>query len=253
MHNHEKYIIGQKFSSNANIELTNKCGLRCAQCVRAYLELPKTDKRHIMMREKIDESGDIPLQDLRKICEFFDNNISFCGQFSDPVFHKKFYDILRMLAEFPEKTFRIHTASNQKDLEWYRKAFELSGDNVIWMFGLDGLVDTSPIYRKGQNAQLIYDAMVLGASMGKRIVWQFIVFGHNEHQVPMAIELAKKHKMTLTVVKTDRTSTNIKPASGAYKPSVLFKDLNNFVEGQSGIKTKGIKESIHYDFNLPKV
>jgi len=250
---HSKYVIAQKYSSNANIEITNKCGLYCAQCVRAFLKLPKDDKRHIGMKQKMRESGDISIDNLRKIFEFFENNISLCGQFSDPVYHKKFYDVLRLCAEFPDTTFRIHTASHQKNISWYRKAFELTPPNVIWIFGLDGLPDTSPIYRVGQNAELIYQAIVLGSEMGKRITWQFIVFGHNEHQIEEAKMLAEMHKLNLKIVKTDRSSSSIKPASDKFKPVVMFKDVQQIEKDRGLFVTKGIKESVDYNFNLPKV
>lgn len=217
---HKTYVSDQKFYSNANIELTNKCALSCAQCVRSFLKIPdKNDPRRVMMHEKIKESGDIELNDLRKLLDFFDTNISFCGQFSDPVYHKKFYQILKICStEYSDKKIRIHTASHQKNLEWYRKAFELTGDNIFWVFGLDGLPDTSPIHRIGQNSELIYDAMILAAKMGIKTVWQFIVFGHNEHQVYKAKEIAAEHGIMLKIMKTDRVTSNIKQASIAFRP-----------------------------------
>jgi hypothetical protein len=102
------------------------------------------------------------------------------------------------------------TAASQKNIEWYRKAFELSHTNVTWIFGLDGLKDTSMIYRVGQNSALLFDAMILGKSMGVHIVWSFIVFEHNEHQLDQAKKFAREYNISLQLVKSDRFGGEIK-------------------------------------------
>ena len=140
----------------------------------------------------------MPVEDFNKIIHFFDN-IMFCGQISDPVRHPKFKQLLDIMALHQDKKFAIATAANQKNIEWYEDAFNRHGDNVTWTFGLDGLPNTSFLYRIKQNSQLIYDAMLLGAKLGKNVRWQFIVFDHNEHQ----IEEAKK--LTLILLQFTQT------------------------------------------------
>lgn len=215
----------QQQYGNANIELTNKCPLICAQCFRANLNLDNKNPKKILMKEKIKESFDIPLDDLRKLFNFFNAPISFCGQFSDPVYHKQFLDILDICTnEYPHKHFKIHTAAHQKNIEWYQQAFAKTGNNITWVFGLDGLADTSMQYRRGQNSKLIYNAMTLGAALNKNIVWQYIVFKYNEHQIADAERLAKENNIKLKLIYTNRDYGDIERASKQYRASGNVKE-----------------------------
>ena len=40
--------------------------------------------------------------------------------------------------------------------------------------------------------------------MGHVIVWQYIIFGYNEHEVERAKEIAEKEGITLLLIKTNR-------------------------------------------------
>lgn len=226
----DQYINGQKTNSNANIELTFRCPLQCSQCMRRVTTLaknPNHKKYHVYetFKNKVNESFDIELENLRKLLDFFDDDISFCGQFSDPIYHSKFFDVLDICTkEYPNKKFKIHTSAHQKNIEWYKESFTRSGKNVRWIFGLDGLPDTSFIYRQNQKSQLVYDAMILASNMNIDVVWQYIVFGYNEHQIEEAREIAKKHNIMLKLVFTDRKSKDIKQASERYRPKGNIKE-----------------------------
>lgn len=219
----------QKQYGNANIELTYKCPLICEQCFRSALAYDNNNPKKLLIKEKIQESFDISLDDLRKLFNFFDAPISFCGQFSDPIYHSKFLDILDICTnDYPHKKFRIHTAAHQKNIDWYQAAFNKTGDNITWIFGLDGLVDTSMIYRQNQNSQLVYDAMMLAASLNKNVIWQYIVFKYNEHQIADAEKVAKENNIRLKLVYTDRDYGNVERASKKYRPSENVKE-NKFI------------------------
>lgn len=225
MNLHEQYVFGQQNLSNSNIELTYRCPLQCPQCFRDLLTRDNNDPKKIIFKQKIKESFDIPLDDLKKLLNFFNDDISLCGQFSDPIYHSNFYEILDICSkEYSSKTFKIHTAAHQKNLEWYKTAFEKTGKNIIWIFGLDGLIDTSPIYRKNQNSQLVFDAMVLAAQMNINLLWQFIVFGHNEHQIEEAKSIADKYNIKLRLIFTNRESNKIKKASEKYQAKTHIKE-----------------------------
>lgn len=88
--------------------------------------------------------------------------------------------------------------------------------------------DTSFMYRKNQNSQLIFDAMMLGKSMGKNITWQFIVFGFNEHQIDVAKQIAKENNIMFKLVLTDRDYGNVQRASINYRPSGPVKEHRSF-------------------------
>lgn len=220
----EEYLQLQKSLGSSNIELTYKCPLQCPQCLRENLRDPNEQKRNYI-KEKIAVSDDVTVNDFRKLCKFFDSCIALCGQFSDPVYHKDFFEILKICSnEFPNKAFKIHTAAHQRNLDWYKTAFELTGKNVTWIFGLDGLPDTSPLYRKNQNSQLMFDAMMLGKEMGKNITWQFIAFGFNEHQIEDARRISKEKGILFKLVLTDRDYGGVALASKDKRASGPIKE-----------------------------
>lgn len=204
---HESYVNHQAFYAAANIDLTYRCPLACPLCMRANLRSENPQIKEAM-KKKISASSDIALDEFRKLCDFF-THMSFVGRLSDSVYHPKFYEILQICSnEYPHNKFSIHTAAHQKNIDWYKKAFELTENNIIWVFGLDGLPDVSHLYRKNQNSQLIYDAMMLGREMGVDIVWQMIIFDFNEHQIEQVKSICQERGIQPRFIASNRKSKN---------------------------------------------
>jgi MoaA/NifB/PqqE/SkfB family radical SAM enzyme len=226
------YLSIQKKLGSSNIELTNKCPLQCLQCERSLLKSSDLDDKNYI-KQKIKESFDIDLNSFRKLCHFFDNTIALCGQFSDPIYHENFFEILKICStEFPDKKFKIHTAAHQKNLDWYEQAFNLTGKNVKWIFGLDGLPNTSFLYRKNQNSQLIFDAILLGKKMKINVVWQFIAFKYNEHQINSAKKICEEKNIEFKLILTNRTTGKIELASDnlrSHGPIKEYKSLKDLI------------------------
>jgi len=193
-----------------NVETTNKCVLKCPGCERSDIN---TEKDKQLVKEKIKSGSDIPLSTVEKIFNFF-NQINFCGQISDPIYHKNFLKLLELTNKFKGKMIIISTNGSHKPIEWFQKAFTIA-PHVKWMFALDGLPDTSPIYRINQKSYEVWEAMKLGASILDRIVWKYIVFKYNEHQIDEARQLADKHNIYLILAKSSRWDK----MTNEYKPS----------------------------------
>lgn len=210
MNDHLEFVNSQRLVALPNIETSSKCSLQCSQCTRAKLLTHKESNQYKEIKARINNGFDLPLKDAEKLLRFFEFGVMLCGQLSDPVFWPDLFDFLEFSNMYPNKTIIIMTAAHQKNLEWYKKAFELSHKNVRWTFGLDGMKDTSMIYRVGQNSELLFDAMVLGRSMGITIDWSYIVFEHNIHQLEEAKEFANTHGIMLNLVKSDRTGGTVK-------------------------------------------
>ena len=190
-----EYIQYQK-TQWLNVDISYRCILGCSACMRNILEDPKKKNSDSLQyfKNKLNQSDDISVLDLQKLADFFPK-ISFCGGLSDPVFHSQFIDLLKTTNDLPNQ-FRVHTAAHQKNLEWYKDAFS-ANKKVEWIFGIDGLEDTSPMYRKRQNTKLMLQAMKLCSSMGLKTEWQFIVFDHNNHQINKAKEICKENFINL--------------------------------------------------------
>jgi len=177
-----------------NLDITYKCPLECPFCVR-QLEGGK---------ERIKESGEMTMTELKMVISKA-RHISFCGQISDPIYHSKFDQVMKLVSENPHKSFSINTNGTRKKPEWWKKMYSLSHKNVSWIFGLDGAdQEAANIYRVNTRFDEVLEAMKLGASMGVAVVWQFIVFKHNEHQIELAKQIAKDNGIDLQILKSNR-------------------------------------------------
>lgn len=173
-----------------NLEITNKCQLKCPACMRQ------------LWPERLRGTREHPFETLKVIFDTFPE-INFCGNLSDPIYHREFHQILDYLNY--ESRYLISTSGHNKTEEWWRKSFELTKDkNVKWRFALDGLPKDSHIYRVNQNGEQVFEMMKLGASMGCTIQWQYIVFNYNENDIEEAKKLAEDNNILFLLTKSDR-------------------------------------------------
>ena len=66
-------------------------------------------------------------------------------------------------------------------------------------FGVDGLDKKSEIYRIGSNFEQVWETMKMGVAMNYPIVWQYIIFLYNEHEIERAKEMAEEEKHNFIV------------------------------------------------------
>lgn len=177
-----------------NLDISNKCTLECFACSR------QTNR---FAGKKV-PGKDTTVEQFEKISRYF-NIITLCGQISDPIFNPKLFDFIDIARKY-KKILTLHTSatSKNKKIDWYKKAFELGKNHVYWKFGIDGLSDTSPIYRVNQDADFLFDMMILGKKMNCHIQWQYIIFKFNQHQTEEAKKIAQKYKISLQFKKSSR-------------------------------------------------
>ena len=157
----EFYIKNQKLSS-PNMDLSHRCILRCPQCLRQKVEgLPR-----------IKRSFDIGKPEFRKILNYYDNQITFCGQISDPIYHPDFLAFLEMMDGLG-KGLRVATnGTNTKgmDEKWWEKAYSYGLGENCWYFGVDGLDEKSELYRIGSNFKQVWETMKMGVQYGLSLI-----------------------------------------------------------------------------------
>ena len=179
-----------------NLDITHRCTLECPKCLRRSVPT--------------NNLSDLSLDSFKKIISHFDQ-IEFCGQISDPIFHPQFIEFLELTKD---KRVFVHTAASHKPMDWYRDAF-LANKNAIWEFGIDGLPQDSHKYRINQNGEYLFNVMKTGVELGNDIRWQYIIFKYNENDIPEAIDLAQRHKIPIHINKSSRWSG----PDDQYKPS----------------------------------
>ena len=201
-----------------NIETTFRCPLKCPFCYR--------QENNKEIKNKIKNSKDIPVEDLKKLIVFFDS-LSFCGQISDPIAHPNFIKLLEVCQSFKEKPVYINTTGTRKSEQWWKTAFNVSNDNTIWVFGLDGTdQETANIYRVNTRFDEVMRAMKMGVALGKKIQWNFIIFKHNEHQIELAKQIAAETGIELRLVKSGRWEQEQIDKHQIYPPSDKWRTKN---------------------------
>ena len=172
-----------------NLDITHRCTLQCQRCNRA-----------IFASRGLKVPGeDMTMENFKKIIDYFEE-VYFCGQISDPIFHPQFIEFLKLLKG--RKTI-IHTAASHKKEEWYKKAFEANTD-AYWTFGIDGLPKDSHKYRINQDGEHLFKMACIGSKIVKKVKWQYLIFKYNENDIDKARKLAKDNNLILELQKSSR-------------------------------------------------
>lgn len=203
----DEYVVMQK-RCRPNIDASHRCIFRCPQCIRQ-----KTSSQ-----EQIRRSFDLEKDQFKKILDYYDFGITFCGQISDPIYHPKFLELLKM-CNGQGKAVRIATVGSGKSDAWWEEAYSYGVGENAWYFGVDGIDEKSELYRIGSNFQDVWSRMKQGRDLGHTIVWQYIIFGYNEHEVDQAIDIAKEEDFSLLLVNTNR---GFNPESPLLRKNVNF-------------------------------
>ena len=188
----DEYVKMQKIC-RPNIDASHRCIFRCPQCIR----------QKISSQEQIKRSFDLEEHNFKKILDYYDYGITFCGQISDPIYHPKFLNLLKM-CNGEKKAVRIATVGSGKSDAWWDEAYSYNVGTSAWYFGVDGIDKKSELYRIGSNFDDVWERMKQGRDLGHVIVWQYIIFGYNEHEVDRAIEIAKEEDFSLLLINTNR-------------------------------------------------
>ena len=189
----------KKFISNkVNLDLSHRCPLECLRCARQTYE---NDGKGGQKKKPI-PGRDITMEEFDKITDYF-ARIQFCGQYSDPIHHPHFIDMLKMIKR-KGLISQVHTASSFKSDKWYREALEANPDSQ-WWFGIDGLPKDSHKYRVHQNGELHFERLKMARKiLNKKPIWQYIVFNYNEQDVETAMKMAEEIDVIFNVINSGR-------------------------------------------------
>lgn len=188
------------------IDASNKCSLQCPKCGRQAFV---SQKKRIPGRK-------LTVDQFKKLIDYFNEGIEFTGQYSDATMNPHLPEFLTLLND-RDIPSRVCTAASYRSKDWYIDCFRRS-PKTEWVFGVDGLPEESHQYRVGQNGEKLFDIMCTAASMGIRVVWQYIVFRYNELSIQEAMLLAEENNIIFELNLSSRWDHNdpLKPVSKKY-------------------------------------
>lgn len=173
-----------------HIELSTYCNAACPFCPRFFAG---TDK----VRSDLNLTQ-ISLDDFKK---FFDQEsikkwykVMFCGTQGDPINAKDCYEIIEYVnAVNPDCRIVVHTNGGVRRSDfWHKMGTLFSRPNLSLIFSIDGLEDTNHIYRRNVQWSALIENVHNFINAGGYAIWEYLVFGHNEHQVDQADQYAKQ-------------------------------------------------------------
>lgn len=218
-----------------HVEITERCNLSCLMCDR---NMNGGDVNPFLKNREL--STEI-LEDTftEDFCKQLDR-VYFCGNYGDPILANALLPTLYHLKDYNPKmkTSVITNGCARKEIWWERLA---TVTNSV-RFGIDGLEDTHKLYRQGADFNLIIRNAQAYINAGGHAIWDYLVFGHNEHQIEDARKLADALGFAEFVVKkTGRFFSNLRLKGkdehmGLKKPSE--KNVNNSLKKQQKIANK---------------
>jgi radical SAM protein with 4Fe4S-binding SPASM domain len=168
------------------IEPTTSCNLRCPQCPSG-------------LREFTRNTGMLDLELYKKIIDEIHPELVWLILYfqGEPFLNKQFLDFVKYAAQ---KNIYTATSSNAHYFtdDMARATVESGLDRLI--ISIDGTTqDTYGKYRIGGKLEKVIEGTELLLKWKKQlnkstphIIWQFIAFKHNEHQIPEIKKLAKQ-------------------------------------------------------------
>lgn len=170
-----------------HLEITQRCQAACPMCDRN--ENGGVDNRHIT-------NAELSLEDCQRIFtpEFIAQleTMYMCGNLGDPIVAKDTLEVFRYFRQHnPKMWLSMNTNAGAKDENWWSELASVYGRMGTVIFSVDGLRDTNHLYRQNVVWENVERNMRAFIAAGGRARWDFIVFGHNEHQVDEAKQLAE--------------------------------------------------------------
>ena len=221
------WYVDKAFERTINVDTSTRCLMQCPFCSRQNFVAKyqwHTGKRLIKTNRTF--YGDLKPENALQMANSFDR-ISFCGQISDPIFHKNLFSILEALDQGTAiRTLEFHTVASGKKMAWWKKVFsymESAKYKTELIIGIDGIDQKTASHRIGQNFEEAWEVLRYFAD-NKRdnidITWQFIPFLYNEDEVLTAAETAVSLGINLLLLKSSRHVVEHKTASGDKKYAI---------------------------------
>ena len=221
------WYVDKAFERTINVDTSTRCLMQCPFCSRQNFVAKyqwHTGKRLIKTNRSF--YGDLTPENALQMANSFDR-ISFCGQISDPIFHKNLFSILEALDQGTAiRTLEFHTVASGKKMAWWERVFshmENAKYKTDLIIGIDGIDQKTASHRIGQNFEEAWEVLRYFAD-NKRdnidITWQFIPFLYNEDEVLTAAETAVSLGINLLLLKSSRHVVEHKTASGDKKYAI---------------------------------
>ncbi len=181
---------------SVSIEPTTSCNLRCPQCPSGLREFSRP-------------TGMLDMETYTKVIDQLGEKLTYLTLYfqGEPYLNKSFLD---MVGYASQKKIYTSTSTNAHylDDENCKRTIESGLDRLI--ISIDGITEeTYKKYRIGGQLEKVMEGTLNLVAWKKKmksrkpyIIWQFIVFGHNEHEIEDVKKFAKETGMDYLAMKS---------------------------------------------------
>jgi organic radical activating enzyme len=190
-----------------HLEPTNRCVLACSECERT--------KFINRFGQKNWHTQDLDLDALIKFMDIDVTGLQWAlsGNTGDPIYYSRLPELIAWIKS-QRGRIALTTNGSYRDASWWNKTLEhLTADDVV-EFSVDGLPDTSPVYRTNSDWTSIDIGMRTACASAAQVVWKMVPFAFNEHEIDLVRDLAQSRGMSLRLDLSNRFSKNdpLRPA-----------------------------------------
>ena len=167
-----------------NIDSSSRCNLSCPGCGRT---------QRIKNNTNFDIS-DMPMQYFYALLrpENRVTHLTYNLCLSDPIYSGVFIEQLEYLNSLDQRPkVNMSTNASGRNEKWWKNLALLLDKNDRVEFAIDGLEDTNHIYRINSKwPSIIKGIKTLRESWPGKMMWRYVIFEHNWHQIKEAKQLA---------------------------------------------------------------
>jgi molybdenum cofactor biosynthesis enzyme MoaA len=170
-----------------HLEPTDVCQAACPACARETNSSFDKNKQHHLTVDQI--LSIVTVNDIKNLDKMF-----MCGNYGDPAAGKYTMDIYRYFRSVnPGITLGMNTNGAIRSTAWWHDIGQLFSNTYDYVvFSIDGLYDTNHLYRVNVEWNKLIENAQAFIAAGGSAHWDMLVYKHNQHQVDLASDLAKK-------------------------------------------------------------
>lgn len=225
------------------IELTSHCNIRCPGCARnVHGDTNPNLKLETISYETFIKR--IPQHVLKG------KSISFCGAFGEPLMHKDFIKILEYIVDCGAKNIGIDTNGSLRTKEWWERLGKIQKTHVT--FSVDGHKETNHLYRVRAKFDKIIENMKAFKKAGGNGTWKYIIFQHNQHEIDIAREEAKKLGLNFQTMINTRIPDKSWPTYKEIESKTKVNHIaNKFIENKKNFVNSDLIEVMQHKAPTP--